>query len=347
MLLTSEGENMNIKVNLGDRSYDVVTGSGLLEKVGEIIDLKRKILVVTDSGVPCEYSKKVSSCCEDAYIVTILQGEQSKNFDNYRMLLETMLKNNFTRADAVVAVGGGVVGDISGFAASTYMRGIDFYNIPTTVLSQVDSCVGGKTAIDIDHYKNMIGTFYQPKKVIIDFDTLKTLDRRQISNGLVESLKMAATFDEKLFEVFEKEDAFDNIEKIITRSIELKRDVVEKDEKEAGLRKVLNFGHTIGHAIESCFENGEYYHGECVGVGMLAVSDSEVKQRLAKVMKKLSLPLYIAFDKEKVFNNTLHDKKYSGEKITLVKVKKIGTFETEDVTKKEIAEIINNFQGGV
>lgn len=333
---------MTIKINLGERSYDVVTGRGLLENIGELINLKRKVLVVTDSGVPKQYSKKVAECCDYPFIVTVKQGEKSKNFDNYRLLLETMLENEFTRTDAVVAVGGGVVGDLSGFAAATYMRGIDFYNVPTTVLSQVDSSVGGKTAIDFGSYKNTIGAFYQPKKVIIDFDTLKTLENRQISNGLIESVKMAMTFDEELFEVFEKEDAIENIEKIIIRSIELKKDVVEKDEKEAGLRKVLNFGHTVGHAIESCFENGEFYHGECVGVGMLAVSGGDVKRRLEKVMEKLDLPLKIPFDKEKAFNNSLHDKKLSGEILSVITVEKIGSFETVKMKKEEIARIINN-----
>lgn len=342
MLLISEGEKMDIKVNLGERSYFVVTGRGLLEKIGEMINLDRKVLVVTDSGVPREYLKKVASFCKEAHIVKIMQGEKNKNFDNYKLLLETMLKNEFTRTDAVVAVGGGVVGDLSGFAAATYMRGIDFYNVPTTVLSQVDSSVGGKTAIDFGSYKNTVGAFYQPKKVIVDFDTLKTLEPRQVSNGLAESVKMAMTFDEEMFRLFENGQAFGNLEKIITRSIELKKDVVEKDEKESGLRKVLNFGHTVGHAIESCFENGEVYHGECVSVGMTAMCDGKVRERLISVLESLKLPAYIPFDKEKALKNVMHDKKFAGEKITVIRVDKIGSFKTEVISKDDLAKIINS-----
>ena len=253
-----------------------------------------------------------------------------------------MLENGFTRTDAVVAVGGGVVGDLSGFAAATYMRGIDFYNVPTTVLSQVDSSVGGKTAIDFGAYKNTVGAFYQPKKVIVDFDTLKTLAPRQVSNGLAESVKMAMTFDRELFEMIEKEDVYKNIEKIIVRSIELKKDVVEKDEKESGLRKVLNFGHTVGHAIESSFEGGETYHGECVGIGMLALCEGDVKERLKSVLQKLSLPTSVSFDKDRAMKSIMHDKKFAGDKITLIKVDEIGSFRTEICTKDELAKIINS-----
>lgn len=333
---------MIIKVDIKERSYDVVTGRGLLEKIGELANLQRKVLVVTDSGVPQEYARTVASSCKEAFTLTIPQGEKSKNFENYKLLLETMLKNEFTRTDAVVAVGGGVVGDLSGFAAATYMRGIDFYNVPTTVLSQVDSSVGGKTAIDFGSYKNTVGAFYQPKKVIVDLDTLKTLPRRQFSNGLAESVKMAMTFDEELFELIENGDVAANVEKIITRSIELKKDVVEKDEKEAGLRKVLNYGHTLGHAIESCFENGEIYHGECVAVGMYALCEGEVRQRLARVLNKLSLPLTVPFDKERALENAFHDKKFDGGVITIIRVEKIGSFVTEKHTKEDIADMIDS-----
>lgn len=333
---------MNISINLGERSYDIVTGRGLLGRIGELTDLDRKVLVVTDSGVPAEYSEKVASSCKEPFVVTIEQGEKSKNFDNYKLLLETMLKNDFTRTDAVVAVGGGVVGDLSGFAAATYMRGIDFYNVPTTVLSQVDSSVGGKTAIDFGNYKNTVGAFHQPKKVIVDFDALKTLAPRQISNGLAESVKIAMTFDKELFETIENGDVTANIEMIITRSIELKKDVVEKDEKESSLRKVLNFGHTVGHAVESSFEDGEMYHGECVAVGMTAMCEGEVKKRLENALKKLSLPTSVGFNKDKAMKSIMHDKKFAGDKITLIKVDEIGSFRTEICSKDELAKIIRN-----
>lgn len=336
---------MNIKVDLKENGYDVVVGRKLLCNVGEYLNLQRKVLVVTDSGVPKEYSDQVMTKCKEPVRVIIEQGEKSKSFENYQKLLLTMLENEFTRTDAVVAVGGGVVGDLSGFVASTYMRGIDFYNIPTTVLSQIDSSVGGKTAIDFGNYKNTVGAFYQPKKVLADVDTLKTLPQRQISNGLAESVKIALTFDEELFSVFESGKVEENIEKIIQRSIELKRDVVEKDEKEAGLRKVLNFGHTIGHAVESAIDLDTLYHGECVSIGMLSMCSDGVRKRLEKVLLSLSLPTGIQFDTEKVTDSVMHDKKFDGDELTVIKVEKVGTFKMEKIAKSDIVQMIEKAGG--
>ena len=172
-----------ITLSLGADSYDIVLESGCLQQAGDLLNLNRKVLVVTDSGVPESYADTVAAASLAAEVVRIPQGEASKNFDHFRMLLRRMLAFGMGRGDCVVAVGGGVVGDMSGFAAACYMRGIDFYNIPTTVLSQVDSSIGGKTAIDLDGIKNVVGAFYQPRRVLIDPITLSTLSRRQIANG--------------------------------------------------------------------------------------------------------------------------------------------------------------------
>ena len=196
---------MIITVKTSTGSYDIVLERGALNRISELCDVKKRALIVTDDGVPEEYSKLVSKQFPDSIIKTIPQGEKSKNFDTYKELLTCLCENDFSRYDCVVAVGGGVVGDMSGFVASTYMRGITFYNIPTTLLSQVDSSIGGKTAIDFGGYKNIVGAFYQPTKVIIDPDVLKTLSVRQFNNGLAESIKMGATSDASLFELIEKE----------------------------------------------------------------------------------------------------------------------------------------------
>ena len=171
---------MIVPVKTDTWNYDIVLEPGAIKKAGELLNLNRRVLVVTDSGVPAQYAETVAAQCSEAAIVTIPQGEQSKCFDELRHLLSEMLDKSFTRVDCVVAVGGGVVGDLSGFAASCYMRGVDFYNIPTTLLSQVDSSIGGKTAIDFGGVKNIVGAFYQPKKVIIDPEVLETLSRRQL-----------------------------------------------------------------------------------------------------------------------------------------------------------------------
>lgn len=272
---------------------------------------------------------------ENAVTVTLPQGEATKNFESYKALCEKLLELGFTRSDKVIAVGGGVVGDLAGFAASTYMRGIDFYNVPTTLLSQVDSSVGGKTAIDFCGIKNIIGTFYQPKAVIIDPFVLKTLDRRQYACGMAEALKIAATSSAELFEMIEGGIDERNIEEMIARAVGIKADVVSKDEKEAGLRKILNFGHTIGHGIESL---GELYHGECVALGMLCMCSGDVRPRIEMVMKSLGIPTKIKADKEKIISAVCHDKKMQGETISAVFVDRIGSFEIRKATPEELSE---------
>ena len=188
--------------------YNIFLERGALTRAEEYLRLDRRVLVVTDTGVPAQYAQTVAEKCTEAYVLTVPQGEQTKNIDTWRDILTFLVEKSFTRSDCIVAVGGGVVGDLAGFAAASYMRGIDFYNIPTTVLSQVDSSIGGKTAIDFLGYKNLVGAFYQPQAVIIDPDVLKTLPQRQINNGLAESIKMAATSDKALFEFMENNDAY-------------------------------------------------------------------------------------------------------------------------------------------
>ncbi|MBO5321861.1 MAG: 3-dehydroquinate synthase [Clostridia bacterium] len=317
-----------VKTNTGE--YNIYLERGILAKSSTLINLNRKVLIVTDSGVPESYSKTVASQCKEAFVMTINQGEESKNFDNYKLLLSEMVKNGFTRTDCVVAVGGGVAGDLAGFVASSYMRGVDFYNIPTTVLSQVDSSVGGKVAIDFEGFKNIVGAFYPPKAVVIDPDTLKTLDPRQISNGLAEAVKMALTGDKELFEHFEKSDY--DIEFVIKKSLKFKKSVVEADEKEAGLRKILNFGHTLAHAIETNSNFKDIYHGEAVALGMIPMCSDEVKPRLLAVLKNLNLPTEFDFDKKQLIDAVYHDKKAEGTDITVVFVPEVGKWEMRKIS---------------
>ena len=331
---------MNIKVDLGQNSYDIIIERGILNNADKYMNLNRKVLVVTDSGVPKAYSDKVAQLCKESVRVCVPQGEPSKNVTNWQKMLQTMLENNFTRTDCVVAVGGGVVGDMAGFAAACYMRGIDFYNIPTTVLSQVDSSVGGKTAIDFGQYKNMVGAFHQPRCVLIDPNVLATLPPRQIANGLAESVKMALTFDAALFERIEWENVSDIIDEIIARSVELKKIVVEQDEKESGLRKVLNFGHTIGHAVETSLGLDSYLHGECVGFGMIPMCSEKVRNRLIPVLEKLGLPTQIKFDKNKVTEAIQHDKKFDGDNVTIVRVEEIGKYNMVKISREELIGLI-------
>lgn len=332
--------DISVKTSLGE--YSIVLKRGALNQIGNLLNLNRKVLIVTDDGVPCEYAQKVANASKTPVVFTIPQGEQSKQMDSLTAILKSLVENNFTRSDCVVAVGGGVVGDVSGFAASIFMRGIDFYNIPTTVLSQVDSSIGGKTAIDFMGYKNLIGAFYPPKKVVIDPETLKTLPKRQISNGLAESVKMALTSDADLFRIFETQDINndDVIDKIIKRSLLIKKYVVEKDEHEDGLRKILNFGHTLAHAIESINEMEKYYHGECVAIGIIPMCSEEVKVRLLPVLKKLNLPNVLNESADQIISACKHDKKAFGDNITIVTVEKIGEFQMKDISFEEFSELV-------
>ncbi len=330
---------MIINVNLAERGYDIVVERGALNRIGELLRLDRKVLVVTDSGVPREYAKTVAEACKSPVIVTVDAGEKSKSFATLETLCKAMLENGFTRTDCVVAVGGGVVGDLSGFAAASYMRGIDFYNIPTTVLSQVDSSIGGKVAINLDSVKNIVGAFYQPKKVVIDPDVLKTLPDRQIANGFAEAIKMGLTSDAGLFSIFENGDPYESIDEIIVRSLMVKKQIVEQDERESGLRKILNFGHTVGHGIESEGELSGLLHGECVGLGMLPMCSREVRERLLAVLGKVGLPTSLTLDVNKVLRAMEHDKKVvGGGNITVTYVNDVGKFELVTLPIEKLKE---------
>ncbi len=337
---------MNIHMNLEENSYDIVVERGILERAGEYLNLKRRVLVVTDSGVPEIYAQTVAKQCKEAVICTVASGEGSKSLEVFGTLLQKMLDNGFSRKDCVVAVGGGVVGDLSGFAASAYMRGVDFYNIPTTLLSQIDSSIGGKTAINFGNVKNIVGAFYQPKKVLIDSNLLHTLPERQISNGLAEAIKMALTSDRELFDIFETKDIKENIDEIIVRSLNIKKNVVEQDEKESGIRKILNFGHTIGHGIESSENMTELYHGECVALGLIPMCDEKIRPRVIDVLKKCNLYNLIDFDWDKITQAAFHDKKADGEFVTITTVSDVGSFELKTMRCSEVIEMAKNcFEG--
>ena len=333
---------MIIPVNADNGCYDIVLERGSLKKAGQLLELDRRVLVVTDEGVPPEYAGCVASRCREAIVVTVPRGEGSKSFEQLERLLSAMLEASFTRGDCVVAVGGGVVGDLSGFAASCYMRGIDFYNIPTTLLAQVDSSVGGKTAVNFGGVKNIVGAFYQPKKVIIDPETLKTLERRQLMAGLAEAVKMAATSSAELFEIIEKSEDLDAyLPEIIRRSLCIKRDVVEQDPKENGLRRILNFGHTVGHAVEG-FNKGKLLHGECVALGMPPMCSGEALERVTKVLKKYGLPTEIEQSADELMPYLKHDKKMTADLVKVVLVDKIGQFRICDMRPEDILGSLEN-----
>ena len=320
-------------MELGDDSYDIVVERGAIKRASQLFDLDRKVMIVTDKGVPESYAERVRAQSKNGFIITLDEGEKAKTIESWKKALEAMLAEGFTRRDCVVAVGGGMVGDLAGFAAASFMRGVDFYNIPTTVLSQVDSSIGGKTAVNLNGIKNIVGAFYQPKKVIVDLDLLSTLDDRLVAEGLAEAVKMGLTSDEKLFELFEYGNITDSMDEIIIRSLMIKKSVVEQDEKELGLRKILNFGHTIGHGIESV---SGMYHGECVAVGMIPMVGESLRGRLVSILTKLGLPTSADVDADAVYNAMLHDKKSEGDSVTVVTVPEVDSFEMAKISFKEL-----------
>ena len=329
---------MIIPVNLGTDSYDIVLERGCIRRAGELLRLDRKVLVVTDDGVPEAYAKTVADQCGEARIETLPQGEENKNFAGFERLLRAMLDFGMTRKDCVAAVGGGVIGDMAGFAAACYMRGIDFYNIPTTVLSQVDSSIGGKTAIDLDGIKNIVGAFYQPKRVLIDPEVLETLPDRQVANGMAEAVKMAVCFDAEGFALAEGYRICDRPDRLIENALRIKKRVVEEDVKEQGLRRALNFGHTLGHGIESLHAENGLYHGECVALGMLPMCSDAVRPRLKAVLERLGLPTVCGADPDRVMAAVIHDKKADHGKIMAVVCEEAGSCRIMPMTPEELRE---------
>lgn len=332
---------MNIHVDLKENSYDIVMEHGALRKIKDLVDLNRKVMVITDEGVPLEYATSVVAQCQEGYLHVIPQGEDSKSLGVFKELCEDLMRQQFSRKDCIIALGGGVVGDLSGYVAASYMRGIDFIQIPTTTLSQIDSSIGGKVAINLDEVKNIVGAFYQPKIVIIDPDTLATLPKRHYVNGLIEALKAGLIYDPSLFELFEQDNIEGHLDQIIEKALYVKKDVVEKDEKEQNLRKILNFGHTIGHAIESYYHLSEYLHGECVAMGMLYfIENEDLKQRVLKIYERLDIKASTHYDPDTVYGLLCNDKKASHGNVTVVVVRELGKAELVEKKTEEVRALL-------
>ena len=334
-----------LSVDLKDGSYPIIIGRSVLKNADKYFDLNRRAVIVTDSGVPESYVQTVKNLCKDASVVTVPSGECSKSFARLEALLGTMAELGLTREDCVIAVGGGAVGDLAGFAASIYMRGIDFYNVPTTLLAQVDASIGGKTAVNLGSIKNTVGTFKQPKAVVIDVDTLATLPDRHMKNGMCEAVKMAATLDEALFcrlEALEEKEIYGQIEEIIIEALKIKKAIVEDDEKESDKRRVLNFGHTFGHAIEASEGIGTLLHGECVAIGMMPAACGEAKERIRAVLEKLGLPTRYDGDINAACGYISHDKKTVSDGIYAVFTDRIGTYHVKRVTLEDFKDLVKN-----
>lgn len=328
-----------VRSRYGD--YTVYIKRGGINDAKKYFDLERRVLVVSDSGVPKKYRDAVLSAAKEGFLFEFPEGEESKTLVTFEKILKTLSENGFDRGDCIVAVGGGVVGDIAGFAASAYMRGIDYYNIPTTLLSQVDSSVGGKTGVNLGGIKNTVGAFYPPRAVITDPETLSTLPERIFSEGLIEAIKTGLVADEEIFSIFKNGEEKERLDEVIEKSIAAKVRIVEADENEGGLRKALNFGHTLGHAIEA-ESRGRLYHGECVALGMLPMCSPEIRTELLKIYSRLSVPTEAHYSREALYAALCRDKKKNGDKITVVTVSFAGKPEFSEMTAEEILKGMGN-----
>lgn len=321
-----------IKVN-ASKEYEVIIGSGILPSLGEKCASllgKHRAIIVTDSNVAPLWLAETKSSLESAGIETIdfifPAGEESKSKETLFALLEFMAENKLTRSDFAVALGGGVTGDMTGLAASLYLRGIPFVQVPTTLLAAVDSSVGGKTAVNLTAGKNLMGAFYQPELVLCDTCTLGTLPESIFADGMAEVIKYGVIFDKDLFDKVQSGDVKSDIESIIARCVELKRDVVAKDEFDKGDRQLLNFGHTMAHSIEKC-SNFEISHGSAVAIGMviaakasaaLGWSNEDCTQAIIEANKNNGLPVECGFAPNDLADVALSDKKRTGGTINFV-----------------------------
>jgi len=341
-----------VKVPLDQRSYDIKVGVGLLAELGEecaALGLGKRCAVITDSKVGPRYAKRTKLALQSAgfepLLVTMPSGETAKSLKSVQRCYDQLAAQRLERKSFIVALGGGVIGDMAGFAAATYLRGIPFVQVPTTLLAQVDSSVGGKVGVNLKAGKNLVGAFHQPRLVICDLDTLKTLPNREFRAGIAEVIKYGIIYDYALFERLEREMPkvlqrdTETLADVVARCCEIKADVVRQDETESGLRAILNFGHTVGHAIEAISGYGKYLHGEAISIGQVAAARISSKKmglpasdvaRITSLFGQAGLPTKVTLGRgarKRLFAAMKLDKKVSEAQIKFVLARKIGQVE--------------------
>ena len=355
-----------VSVGLGDRSYPIHITPGILDRVGDDLkerDIARRYAVVSDAYVADLYGKRLLHSLAQvgiqAELLTFPRGEESKNLQTIADLASDLARRGFDRGDGLIALGGGVTGDITGFLASIYMRGIPFVQVPTTLLAQVDSSVGGKTGVDIPEGKNLVGTFYQPRAVYIDTDCLASLPHQELLGGLAEVIKYGVIRDERFFGYLEEHRqevlALDRevISRVIARCCEIKARVVEEDEREGGLRRILNFGHTLGHAIEAA-SGFRIIHGLAIAMGMRAAADLAVRcglldaeeaGRIRELLVAYGMPVQVPpeLDRDEIRSYLQTDKKTMAGRVFFVLPEAIGRVRiTDDVRPEDIDAVLDS-----
>lgn len=343
----------DLVVNLGERSYPIIIKKGLIDETG--LEIKKifkgkKIFILTDKNVNSYYGDKVKECLtKEGYNVKLMAlepGEETKSFNTLPSVYNELLDFKITRSDLIITLGGGVVGDLGGFVASTFLRGIAFVQMPTSLLAQVDSSVGGKVAVDLEKGKNLVGSFYHPKLVLIDPNVLKTLSDRFFKDGMAEVIKYGCIKDREFFyflkDLKTKEEVMNNIEKIIHTCCDIKRCVVENDEKDTGERMLLNFGHTLGHAVETYYNYSKFTHGEAVAIGMYEISkiaeakgltESGVAEDIKEILIQYGLPYEAPIKESSDILDTISlDKKNIDNVLKVVLIKTMGEAYLEKTT---------------
>lgn len=347
----------DLVVNLGEHSYPIYIKHNLLKNIGNEIKKiynNKKIVIITDTNISKIYGKILAmSLKKEGFIVKFIiikAGEKSKSLETLNYVYSEFIDFELSRDDLIITFGGGVVGDLGGFAAATYLRGVPFIQIPTSLLAQIDSSIGGKVAVNLKEGKNLIGSFYQPKSVFIDPILIKTLERRYFIDGLGEVIKYAAIKDSELFNLLINykcsEEVYKDIDEIIYRCIKTKKQIVELDENDTGERMLLNFGHTLGHAIEKYFKYEVYSHGEAVSMGMYLITKNSEELGITKkgtanlikeVLIKYSLPYKFSnIDENEIFKIVSLDKKSTGDSLNIILLNEIGDSFIKKIDKKDI-----------
>ena len=339
------------------KPYEILLERGLLSRAGEecakLFAPGARAMLISDSNVYPLFGEKVAASLREAgfrvFSCTFPAGEQSKQLSTVEGFYRALAENHFTRSDFVVALGGGVTGDMAGFAAATFLRGIDFVQVPTSLLAQVDSSVGGKTGVDLPFGKNLVGAFHQPRLVLIDPDTLDALPPHFFADGMGEVIKYGCIRDKDLFENLEKQDVKEHLEEVIFRCVDCKRRIVEADALEKGERMLLNFGHTLGHAMEKLRDFQGLSHGEAVGIGMVLISQAGEKagltlpgtaDRIAALLEKYGLPTKTTDTPAELAAAASLDKKNAGDNLHLILLQTIGASYIHTIPTAELQEFL-------
>lgn len=345
---------MELTVNTS-KPYSILIERGCLSQIGVrargLFKPGSKAMIISDTNVFPLYGEQIKRSLADSGFVcsdySFPAGESSKQLGTIAAIYQALAENGFTRSDFIVALGGGVTGDMAGFAAATFLRGIGFIQVPTSLLAQIDSSVGGKTGVDLPAGKNLVGAFHQPRLVLIDPDTLSTLPPRYFADGMGEAIKYGCIKDSSLFDMILEENIQDNLEEMIFRCVDIKSVVVEHDEFDTGERMLLNFGHTFGHALEKLYNFEKLSHGAAVGIGMVMMAEfgetagitkKGTAAKIREALKKYGLPTEDTMEIEKILAATALDKKSIGNTIRIVLLKEIGEAFAEEMSRARLAE---------